>query len=398
MTVKQRCLLSSYIYQHTCSFAALSIPPLLPLISSELSLTAANAGLLMFMVYLSTALTAPASGYFTDRVAMKFLVVFSVGLLSLGLVLLSAARDFLTLLAIALMMGVGYSVSGPLSTKMVASVFEQEMRATALGIKQTGTSSGSALASLILPSIAVVAHRHSAFIAAAGIAAAAIPIIILTYVNTINPEKAQSERYMLGAMSRGDTILFQLGSFGLGFCMFAMIAHLPLFLTADVGFSIVEAGFMLALTQFFSVLGRVGLGVLADRFFSRKRTAVLSLASIIAAVSSTVFILSVRSQTFIAAVSLAFIGFFLFGSIGVVFTIGSELFNSERVGTTSGMTYFFLALGNSFGPLVFGQLIDALGYSTAWQLYVLAVCLCAFAFIFPLISHVKPGRLFSPQL
>ncbi|MEM2237628.1 MAG: hypothetical protein QXR26_04475 [Candidatus Caldarchaeum sp.] len=104
-----------------------------------------------------------------------------------------------------------------------------------------------------------------------------------------------------------------------------------------------------------------------------------------------------RSQTFIAAVSLAFIGFFLFGSIGVVFTIGSELFNSERVGTTSGMTYFFLALGNSFGQLVFGQLIDALRYSTAWQLYVLAVCLFAFAFIFPLFSHVKPAGCSLPS-
>lgn len=397
VTTKQRCLLSSYMYQHTCSFAALSLPPLLPLVSAELGLTAGTAGLLMFMLYLSTAVTALPSGYLTDKVEMKFLVVFSVGILSLGLVMLSSVKDFLTALAVVLMMGVGYSVSGPLSTKMVALVFDERMRATALGIKQTGTASGSALASTILPIIAVVAQRHSAFIAAAIITTATIPFIMLTYVTPNDPVRTEGERYMRKAMLKKDTMLFQLGAFGLGFSMFAMITHLPLFLTLDVKLSVVEAGFMLALTQFFSVLGRIGLGVLADRFFNKTRTTVLLWASIFAAISSTVFIFSVKIEISIAAISLALLGFFLFGSIGIVFTIGSELFNSERVGTSSGMTYFFLALGNSFGPLVFGQFIDMLGYWAAWQLYVLAVCLCALTFFFSWHSNTKSRRMSSPR-
>ncbi|MEM2238144.1 MAG: MFS transporter [Candidatus Caldarchaeum sp.] len=390
MTAKQKCLLAAYVYQHTCSFAALSLPPLLPLISSELGLTAGKAGLLMFALYLSTAVVALPSGFLTDRVREKLLVIFSICILSLGLVLLALVKDFVTAVVIVLIMGIGYSVSGPLSTKMVAIIFEQKERATALGIKQTGTSSGSALASLILPPIAVASKPHLAFMAAAAIAAAAIPLILLNYVRVNNQRKAEAENYIFRAMFSRGTVLFLLGSFGLGFSMFAMLTHLPLFLTRDVGLSVVEAGFMLALVQFFSILGRIGLGVLADRFFRKLRVMVLFLASAIAALASAVFLFSVRSETWIAAVSLAFLGFFLFGSIGVVFTVGSELFSADRVGTTSGMTYFFLAFGNALGPFVFGHSADILSYWVAWQLYVLFICLCSLTFFFAWLSQAKP--------
>lgn len=74
---------TSSLLRGKCSFAALSQQPLLPLVSSELGLTAGGAGLLMFMLYLTTAVAAPPSGFLTDRVRMKFLVPFSTCMLSL---------------------------------------------------------------------------------------------------------------------------------------------------------------------------------------------------------------------------------------------------------------------------------------------------------------------------
>ncbi|MEM1942616.1 MAG: hypothetical protein QXQ48_06760 [Nitrososphaerota archaeon] len=112
--------------------------------------------------------------------------------------LLAFVKDFPTAVAAVLIMGIGYSISGPLSTKMVAINFKNKERATAIGFKQRGTSSGSTLAALTLPSIAVVAQSSSAFIAV--IAAAAMPFILVNYVRANNHGRAEGESYMLRAV------------------------------------------------------------------------------------------------------------------------------------------------------------------------------------------------------
>ncbi|MEM1942615.1 MAG: hypothetical protein QXQ48_06755 [Nitrososphaerota archaeon] len=91
-----------------------------------------------------------------------------------------------------------------------------------------------------------------------------------------------------------------------------------------------------------------------------------------------------------AVATIAFLGFFLFRAIAVVFTVGAE-----HVGTTSGMTYFTLAFGNAADPLAFGHVADIVGRWVAWLLYVLAVYLSSLALFFAWLYQTKPSMRFS---
>jgi len=68
--------------------------------------------------------------------------------------------------ALLILAGIGYSVVTPSSNKAVMTYFRENIRATAMGFKQTGISGGGFLAGIILPPVALLLNWHWALMLA----------------------------------------------------------------------------------------------------------------------------------------------------------------------------------------------------------------------------------------
>ena len=135
-----------------------SIPPLVTIIATDLSLTYSEMGVIMGSVILMFIPFAVPIGIGIDRFGQKRMISIGLLFISSSAILRSFTISFETLFLVVLLFGVGGPTISVGLAKVVASFFEGKERGIASGIYMTGATvgSGSALAltnSLVLPLI-----------------------------------------------------------------------------------------------------------------------------------------------------------------------------------------------------------------------------------------------------
>ena len=133
-----------------------SIPPLVNVIATDLSLTYSEMGIILGSVILMFIPLAVPVGIGIDRFGQKKMIALGLLLVSASAILRSFSFSFDTLILTVLLFGVGGPTISVGLSKVVASSFEGKERGLASGIYMTGAvvGSGSALAltnSFILP-------------------------------------------------------------------------------------------------------------------------------------------------------------------------------------------------------------------------------------------------------
>jgi len=128
--------------------------PLIPLISADLGLDELRAGLLstaLFLAYLAT--TAVGVG-FADRIGPRRAVGAGLLAAAVGTALLAAAPAYPVALAGKALQGVGSAFAFISATRYIAALYGDRRSHFALGLYGAGFPLGSALALLVLPSLA----------------------------------------------------------------------------------------------------------------------------------------------------------------------------------------------------------------------------------------------------
>jgi len=170
--------------------------------------------------------------------------------------------------------------------------------------------------------------------------------------------------------------ILSLGHVLWSFASMSIVGHLPAFLS-DQGFEKLAAG-AFALAIGFSVVGRVSLGILADRLDKRW---ILCLGLILQALA----VLCLFGTPWLAAV----FGFvFLFGlgvgggAVAVPLLI-AECFGLRAFGKVLGVITISATLGAAAGPVLTGRIFDVTGsYDLAFALHVAAFTASAVAIYF----------------
>ena len=121
-----------------CHFAndyyAMVIPPLLPFLAKDFQLTYFQSGLLVFMSHIVSAFLQPIAGYIADiKMWRKATIVIGLTLYALMSAALGFVPNYVVLLAVLFLMGVGGSTYHAQSTSFITFYF-QSFRATASGI------------------------------------------------------------------------------------------------------------------------------------------------------------------------------------------------------------------------------------------------------------------------
>jgi MFS transporter, ACS family, hexuronate transporter len=163
---------------------------------------------------------------------------------------------------------------------------------------------------------------------------------------------------------------------------YSFTTYLALYLTEVQLLPLVTAGGFLAATQIGGGIGRVGWGVISDKFWDGRRKAPFALIGIlVAALCLVVAFIPGRLDIAPLGLIILILGFCAIGWPGLNLALLTELAGVQSAGMAIGVAVTFIYLGNIIGPPLFGLIVDHSGsYSLAW-LSLAALSLVGTAFV-----------------
>lgn len=154
------------------------IPSIYPLLKNSFNLNFAQIGLIQLTFQMTASLLQPIVGAYTDKKPQPFSLAIGMGFTLVGLIFISFANSFGTILLSVALIGTGSSVFHPESSK-IAYMASGGKRGLAQSIFQVGGNTGTAIGPLLAALVIVRFGRsHAAYF---GILAL-IAMVVLVYV------------------------------------------------------------------------------------------------------------------------------------------------------------------------------------------------------------------------
>ncbi|NGM71317.1 MFS transporter [Natronolimnobius sp. AArcel1] len=148
-------------------FYGLVIPPIIPLLVTDLEITYAAAGLLLTVFYAMYSIFQLPAGMIADRIGKKRLLVWGLVGMAIGLFVASTAQNYEMLLLAKVLMGISGSTYHPAGMAMISDSESSETEGKAMGVFGLGGQIGVASAPIIIGGIAAIADWRTALLAAA---------------------------------------------------------------------------------------------------------------------------------------------------------------------------------------------------------------------------------------
>ncbi len=352
-------LAAGVVAQASYSALGTGVSVLVPELRDEYGLSLGEVGLLLAGTSGGMVFTLLAWGLLTDRVGERTVVALGLGAAGGAFALAATLPPFGVLAVLLTLAGMaGASVSAA-SGRAVMGWFEPGQRGFALGIRQTAVPTGWALAALVLPPVVAAGGLAAGLAVLAGfsLAAGVLGVALLREAPAVDDE--------LGDVTRPlhDPRLWRLcvGSTFYVVVQIAITSFLVLFLNEERGFSLAQAGAVLAAVSVLGGAFRIGLGRLSDRMATRVvplRRIGLALAGAVALAAALV---DAPDAVLVPALTLA--GALSASWNGLSFTAAAELAGRARAGAALGFQQTALALGCAVAPIPFAAVVA----STSWQ-------------------------------
>lgn len=327
-------------------------------VSSGISIAAFSSGVFCIPV-----------GMLVDRVGPRRVGLIGVLLMGIAVALLGTASgggtNWMVLWGIAALGSLW--VQATVWTSAVTSRFHAS-RGLALAI----TLSGASVAATLFPLLAtwlIGAHDwRTAYMAMSGIWVVLVfPLIFLFFRGAqdeghdravATPAKNPALTGLSLAEGLRSSALYKLllASGLFTFTILAIVVHFVPILT-DSGADPLAAAGIASLVGVFSIVGRLGTGVLLDRFPAHRVGALVFLLPIIACV----LLLTDGSSAISQSVAAAVVGLTLGSEVDVMAYLAARYFGLKNFGALYGALLMALSLGTALGPLAAGAVFDEYG-------------------------------------
>ncbi len=361
---------------------------LYPVLKGNFSLSFAQIGVITLAFQFSSSLLQPLIGAFTDRRPKPYSLPVGMGFTLIGLLLLSQAWNFESVVVAAMLIGMGSSVFHPESSR-VARMASAGQHGLAQSIFQVGGNVGSSLGPLLAALIIVPFGQGSvAWVSLAALAA----MLILTrvsrwYAANLNTARGRStlgrsdtglsRRQVQGALA----VLLVL-IFSKYFYLAGLNSYLTFYLMHRFGLSIQSAQYCLFVFLFAVAIGTVVGGPVGDRI-GRKRVIWGSI------LGTAPFALLLPYANLFWTIALVFIiGLIIASAFSAILVYAQELVPG-KTGMISGL-FFGLAFGMAgVGAAVLGSLADATSIEFVYKVCSFLPLLGLAAFMLPEKQHKK---------
>ncbi|WP_436376677.1 MFS transporter [Cytobacillus sp. BC1816] len=370
-------LLFLLLAQLMVAFVGRSIGPLGVLIGEDLSLTKSQIGMLPAALFLGQAIISVPAGFMTDLAGSRKLLVLASALMGLGFLFMTLLHDFWLVLLLIVIGGIGYGSMHPITNRGIIYWFPLKQRGTAMGIKQTGITAGSALASLILLPLSVTFGWRFVLLTACLLLLAGGFVSYHFYRDPPELEHAKGSRMSLLQFYRSmfkmfknkALMLISFSALGLNGTQMCLNTYIVLFAYEQLNISIFLSGILLVISEISGTIGRVAWGIISDRLFEGKRVVILMIITIITALASTSAAVITSAPFWVMAPITALFGFAASGFNGIWMNLASELVPKEQAGISSGISITLGSAGAIIIPPLFGLIVDKTGqFSSGWFL------------------------------
>lgn len=329
------------------------------LVREDLRFGEPQLGLAVGIFFGAAALSSVWSGQLADRFGRRASTIAAGSLAAAGAVGVAVASvSFPVLLGLLAVCGVANSALQTTANLIVARSVPHRRQGVAFGVKQSAVPVATLLGGLAVPTIGVVVGWRWTY------AAATVAAVLVVLAGLRVPRRPPAQRAAHRAGEGAPTAALVVTAIAATLSS-AAVNSLAAFLPAwafEVGLTPGDAGLLLAAASGACVLGRIASGVAADRRSGHHLRAV--------AVQLTVGAFG------LVLLSLSSIPTLLAGAL-VAFAVGWSwpgvlLFSMVRVGRdnpagASSAVQVGAFTGGATGPVLFGVLVAATSYPTAWR-------------------------------
>ena len=355
-------------------FGGLAIPPLIPFFQPELELTYSQVGSIMTFLYLGAILMSLPAGWITDRLGVKKTIVFSLIFSGFFVALLGLIESYLAAVFFTFLVGLGYGMSNPPTTKGIMVLASEGNRGLAMSAKQTGVPIAGGLAAAVLPPLALlISWKFSFVLAGAAIFfAGLLSQVLYRSAKEQNPpsrpvaEEVPRRGWGKILKNRNMILLSVAGAF-CALVQSSLFTYTILYLKDARGFELIRAALCLTLMNGGGILGRILWGILSDRLFRGSRKIVLQLLVALIFLITLALAFDLPLSPLVLTSILFVLGASAIGWNGVYHAFIGEMSGKEMAGRATGLAMAIVFMGGAMGPILFGRIVDAYhSYRAAW--------------------------------
>ncbi len=334
------------------------IPAIYPVLKDSFRLSYAQIGLITFVFQMTGSLLQPLVGYYTDRRPKPYSLAAGMGVTLIGLVLLSQAGSFPTILVAAAMVGMGSAVFHPEASR-VARLASGGRHGFAQSLFQVGGNLGSSFGPL-LAALVVVPHGQGSILWFSAIALLGIFVLSKVggwYQQHLN-ERAKGAKHDHGyrvSLSRGRVLgalaILVVLIFSKYIYLVSLSNYYTFYLMDRFGLTVQGSQYALFVFLFSVAAGTIIGGPVGDRI-GRKRVIWISILGI------APFSLALPYASLPVAIALTvIIGVVMASAFSAIIVYAQELVPGN-VGLIAGL-FFGLAFGAAgIGSALLGWLAD----------------------------------------
>jgi predicted MFS family arabinose efflux permease len=337
------------------------------IIRSVFDLSELYVGLFVTATIVGYTLALLPSGALVDAYGDRRIMFGSLAALIVGLVGVTIAPSYPTLLVAGMVLGAAYAPAMPASNRGIVAAAPTGHANLAMGIKQVGVTTGSAIASVLITSVAAVAAWQSGFLLVALTCGAFALLFVVRYQGVTASGQIHRPDFDALRGTAGYLPLVAAG-FVVGATIFTTLGYTILYAEDIVGLGVAAAGGVLAVTQLTGSVGRIIAGSLADRIGGIRGPLLVIATQLLGA--GVLFGLLGFEPSDPRVVTLIFIGLgvSLLGSTGVFYSALTSLVDRSAIGTATAAGQMAINIGGLVTPPVFGVMVESTGYGSAWAI------------------------------
>ncbi|AAT59898.1 MULTISPECIES: MFS transporter [Bacillus cereus group] len=372
---------------------SLLVAPLLPVITETISIPDGSGGLLITIYALCYGITAPVFGMMSDRVGRKRMIIIGFIIFSISTFCTGLAKNFEILLLFRGLTGLSGAMIMPSIFALVGDKVTYESRGKAMG-----TIMGAMVGST------VIGVPIGAFLSEVGdwqwtfYSIGLLTLFLTLLVNYIlEDEKPRNEVHVSITKTVGASLKMALVNISVLFALLAtflwtiglhgMFSYIGVYYGNNFGLSVGEIGIVIFLAGVGSVAGNILGGKLADKIGKKN---IVSIASIVAAISVMVFSFSIENLVIAITIHIIWSLFIGFGQASLTALI-SELKPAVR-GTVMALNSSAMYIG-----MTIASGIASLAVSNGFPFFSLGI-ICAIAsllvlpIVFVLVKEKAPSN------
>jgi MFS transporter, OFA family, oxalate/formate antiporter len=361
-----------------------TVPVFVPVLLKEFGWSRATVSLLPSVAALTWGILVFPVGWLLDRVEARLVMLMGAAAAGIGFILASRADSFAPMFLAYSMLGVAIAAATITPAAFVIANWFGARRGLAMGVTLGGTTTGGML--MTLTAGYVIAHwgwRVAYLVFAAPVFVIVIPSVALTVRSRPPGERTMSVAEAGDALEGFETAeairtrslwMIVLAQFLWAFATTGSIIHLVQYLI-DHHYSAASAANLLSLIFGLCTLGKVAMGLVADRVTARLAATWTLLLN-----AFGLFLLFGVEHAWVIVPLLATYGLLQAAPVMLFPLLTAESMGLKRYGSIFGIVSCANTIGAVFGPPVAGSIFDAThSYVVAFSLFVASYFAAAIA-------------------